>query len=276
MDWSKLGEAFTGQEITGEDVVAAAVLVIIGFALAWFIRRWSRRLLKRVDNSQSELLIGLVVRVAQVLVIAVFVGWALSRLGADIGWLTLMVVVAVFITVLAARPVVEGLGAAAALSTRPAFSIGDEIEVDDTVGQVTDITSRSTVIRTRDGRFVHVPNVQMLAKTVTVYTTADERRSAVDVVVGFDTDIDHVRGVLQHALTGVKGIKRFGSIRAEIVASGIKLSIRFWHPPGIRDEKDAVDAAVQAVLSAFDREGITFAPPTEIAILDQRSASESG
>ena len=63
------------------------------------IRRWSRRLLKRFD-AQSEPLIAFAVRVAQILVVAVFVGWALTTLGADIGWLTLMVAVAVFIAVL--------------------------------------------------------------------------------------------------------------------------------------------------------------------------------
>jgi hypothetical protein len=86
--------------------------LVVGFLLAWLIRRWSRRLLTRFDR-QSEQLIALGVRVTQVLVIAVFVGWALTRLGADIGWLTLLVV-AVFIIVLAARPIIEGLGAGAA------------------------------------------------------------------------------------------------------------------------------------------------------------------
>jgi small-conductance mechanosensitive channel len=272
VDLSKLDEAIAGKQVTGEDVLAAIILVAIGFFLAWLTRRWSRRLLKRV-NSQSEPLVAFAARIAQILVVAVFVGWALTTLGADIGWLTLMVAVAVFIGVLAVRPIVEGLGAGAALSTRPAFSVGDEIAVDDTVGEVINITSRSTVIRLRDGREVHIPNVEMLDKTVTVYTAAEERRSSVEVIVEFGTDLDHARKVIRQALAGVDGITRLGSIRSKVVASGVQLSIRFWHPPGIQEGNDAKDAAIPAILGALADADIGIAPPADIAIVDHHQPS---
>ena len=272
MDLSKLGEAFTGEEVTGEDVLAAIILVAIGLFLAWLTRRWSRRLLERVDN-QLEPLIAFAARVAQVLVVAVFVGWALTTLGADIGWLTLMVVVAVFIAVLAVRPIVEGLGAGAALSTRPAFSVGDEIAVDDAVGEVIDITSRSTVIRLRDGRQVHIPNVEMLDKTVTVYTAGEERRSSVEVVVEFGTDLDHARSVIRAQLADAAGITRLGSIRSKVVASGVELSIRFWHAPGIQAGNDARDAAIPAILGALADANVGIAPPADIAIVEHHQPS---
>lgn len=272
MDLGKLDEALTGESITGEDLLAAALLIAAGFLLAWLVRRWSRRLLKRLDK-HAEPVVALAARVAQVLVIAVFVGWALARLGADIGWLTLMVAVAAFIAILAARPIVEGLGAGAALTTRAAFAVGDEIGIDDTVGEVNDITSRTTVIRMRDGRHVHIPNVEMLKKTVTVYTAADERRSAVEVIVGFETDLDHVRCVLRTSLDGVEDIRRVGSIRSTVVASGIELSIRFWHSSGIESGNDAKDAAISSILSALKDAGVRFAPPTEIAMIDRRRES---
>lgn len=272
MDLSKLGEAIGGEEVAGEDILAALILVAVGFFLAWLSRRWSRRLLKRVDN-QSEPLIAFAARVLQVLIVAVFVGWALTTLGADIGWLTLMVVVAVFIGALAARPIVEGLGAGAALTTRADFSIGDEIAVDDTVGEVIDITSRTTVIRMRDGRNVHIPNVEMLDRTVTVYTAGKERRSAVAVIVDFGTDLDRARNVIRASLTEVAGIKRLGSIRSNVVASGVELSIRFWHAPSIQDGNDARDAAIPAILGALADADIGIAPPADIAIVGHHQPS---
>lgn len=267
MDLDNLDETLTGSELTGQDVLVATILVAIGFFLGWLIRRWSRRLLKRFD-AQSEPLIAFAVRVAQILVVAVFVGWALTTLGADIGWLTLMVAVAVFVAVLAARPIVEGLGAAAALTTRAAFSVGDEIAVNDTIGEVIDITTRTTVIRMRDGRNVHIPNVEMLDKTVTVYTAGEERRSAVEVIVEFGTDLDRARNVIRAPLAEVAGIKRLGSIRSNVVASGVELSIRFWHVPGIQAGNDARDAAIPAILGALADAEIGIAPPADIAIVD--------
>ena len=272
MDLSKLDEAISGEQLTGEDILAALILVAVGFFLAWLTRRWSRRLLKRVDK-QSEPLVAFAARVAQILVVAVFVGWALTTLGADIGWLTLMVAVAVFIGVLAARPIVEGLGAGAALTTRAAFSVGDEIAVDDTVGEVTDITSRTTVIRMRDGRNVHIPNVGMLDKTVTVYTAGEERRSSVEVIVEFGADLDRARDVIRAPLAEVRGIKRLGSIRGRVVGAGVELSIRFWHASGIQTGNDARDAAIPVILGALADADIGVAPPADIAIVEHHQPS---
>jgi small-conductance mechanosensitive channel len=215
-------------------------------------------------------LIGFIVRLAQVLVLAISIGWALTTLGSDIGWLTVMVVVALLIAVLAARPVFEGIGASAALVTRPAFSVGDEIAVDDATGEVIEITNRSTVIKLRDGRRVHIPNVKMLNKTVTVYTIDGERRSAVDVTIAFGNDIDRVEQLIRETLSALDSINRVGSIRARGLTIGVELSIRFWHPPGLQQGNDALNDAVRAITRVLEREAIDIAAP-EVTIVRTRA-----
>jgi small-conductance mechanosensitive channel len=266
-----LDELLTGNDLDWGDVVAAAALLAVGFAISYVIGVWRRRLLGR-PGSQSAQLISLLARVGQVLVIAVFAGWALTRLGSDIGFLTVVVLVALFIGVLALRPILEGIGASAALTTRPAFGIGDEISVGDIAGEVIEITNRSTVIRLRDARLVHIPNVEMINKTVTVITIDGERRSSVDVTLGFDTDIDHAETVLRDALGGLDEISRVGSIRARGLRTGVEISIRFWHPSSIQAGNDAIDAAVRAIKRTLQREGITLAPPIEIDIVNEPHA----
>jgi small conductance mechanosensitive channel len=263
----EIDDMFAGQELSWRNVTAAVVLLAVGFLLSFLIGRWRRRRLGQPDG-QSQQLIGLIARVAQVLVIAIFAGWALTRLGSDIGFLTVMILVAVLIAVLAARPVLEGMGASAALTTRPAFTIGDEISVDEIVGEVIEITNRSTVIRMRDARKVHIPNVEMLNKTVIVYTIDGERRSAIDLTVRLDNDIDRVEQVIRDALTGLDSINRVGSIRARGLTVGAELSVRFWHPPGLQQGNDAVNDAVRAIKTALEREGIDLAASTEVAIVD--------
>lgn len=271
MSFDGLDELLTGNDLDWGDVVAAAALLAVGFAISYVIGVWRRRLLGR-PGSQSAQLISLLARVGQVLVIAVFAGWALTRLGSDIGFLTVVVLVALFIGVLALRPILEGIGASAALTTRPAFGIGDEISVGDIAGEVIEITNRSTVIRLRDARLVHIPNVEMINKTVTVITIDGERRSSVDVTLGFDTDIDHAETVLRDALGGLDEISRVGSIRARGLRTGVEISIRFWHPSSIQAGNDAIDAAVRAIKRTLQREGITLAPPIEIDIVNEPHA----
>ncbi|MGI9644159.1 MAG: mechanosensitive ion channel domain-containing protein [Ilumatobacteraceae bacterium] len=151
-----LDEALAGEQVTGENLLAAGVVLAIGLVAAWLIGRSRRRRLDRFED-QTRQFVGLTMRIAQVQVLAVSVGWALTTLGADIGWLTVLLLALGLIVVLAARPVLEGMGASAALVTRPAFSVGDEISVDETVGEVLEITNRSTVLRLRDAGRVHIP-----------------------------------------------------------------------------------------------------------------------
>jgi small-conductance mechanosensitive channel len=274
VDWDAVNEALTGQRISGEDLFGAGLALLLGFIGAYLIGWWRRR---RLDHfaAQTRQFVGLGTRFAQVLMIAVALGWALTTLGADVGWLTVVLLVTGVIVVLALRPILEGMGASAALVTRPAFSVGDEIEVDDITGKVLEITNRSTVIRQRDGRRVHIPNVEMLSKTVVVLTVDQLRRSAVDVAVGFESDLDHVEQVLRQALGELDSIERVGSVRAQAITVGVELSVRFWHPSSIEDGNDAVNDAVRTIVATLRQEGIRFAPPAELAIVDDATAQES-
>ena len=273
VDWDSIDEALTGDQVSGQELLTAAILLATGIGVSLLLGRWRKRLLNRLDLQAGQL-IGLIVRLVQVLVFAVFFGWALTTLGSDIGWLTVMVIVGILIAVLAARPLLEGIGASAALATRPAFSVGDEITVDDATGKVQEITNRSTVIKLRDGRRVHIPNVEMLSKTVTVYTVDGERRSAVDLTIGLGNDIDRVERVIRGALGELDTINRVGSIRARGLTVGVELSVGFWHPPGIQQGNDALDDAVRAIKTALEREGIDLAASTEVAIVDTAARAD--
>jgi small-conductance mechanosensitive channel len=268
IDWGSIDEALTGgQAVSGEALLVAGLVLGFGLLVAVLIGRWRRRQMRTLQDQAREFL-GLGARIAQMLVVAISVGWALNVIGADIGWLNVVLIVAGVILVLAARPVIEGIGASAALVTRSGFNVGDEIAVDDAIGKVVEITNRSTVIRLRDARRVHIPNVEMLSKTVMVYTVDRLRRSAVEVTVGFESDVDQVEQLLRDALSTLGSIERVGSIRAQEVTSGVQLSVRFWHPSGIQDGNDAVDDAVRTIVTTLRREHIAFAPPVDLAIVE--------
>lgn len=268
IDWGVIDEALTGgQAVSGEALLVAGLVLGAGILGAVLIGRWRHRQMGKLEDQAREI-IGLGSRIAQMLVVAISVGWALNAIGADIGWLNVVLIVAGVILVLAARPVIEGMGASAALVTRSAFNIGDEIAVDDAIGEVVEITNRSTVIRLRDARRMHIPNVEMMSKTVMVYTVDRLRRSAVEVTVGFESDVDHVEQLLRDELSALDSIERVGSIRAQKLTSGVQLSVRFWHPSGIQDGNDAVNDAVRTIVRMLRREHIIFAPPVDLAIVD--------
>ena len=275
MDLDEIEKALTGQDVTGTDALVALGLVVVGVVFYVVVGRLLRRAVGRLPEGVAPgEAFDIGIRLAQLLVLGVFVAWALTVLGANVGWLTLIIVALLVIGAIAAKPFIDGLASSVVVATRSAFSVGDEISVDDVVGRVERIANRSTVIRTRDGRRVHIPNSELVDKTVTVFTAFDERRSAVDLTVALDTDLAAADETIRQALDGVESIRRVGSIRARAFDEGVVLSIRFWHGPRLVEGNDAIDGAVRALKVAFERAGIGLAPGSSILITHDGAAGE--
>ena len=267
MDLDEIEEALTGQDITGTDAAVALVLLLIGIALYLLTGRLLRRAVARwpqrvVPGEAFDVGISFV----QFLVLGVFIAWALTVLGLNVGWLTLLIVAFLVIGGILAKPFIDGLTSSVIVATRSSFSVGDEIEIDGLVGRVKRIQNRSTVLRTRDGRSIHIPHSELVDKTIIIYTAHHERRSSVDVTLELDTDLDAADQVIRDALDGVDAIHRIGSIRAQSFREGVVLSIRFWHDPRIADGNEAIDGAVRALKVAFAQAGIELAPTSSIRI----------
>ena len=109
MDLDKIEEALTGETISGTEAIVALVLVVVG---------------------------------------GVFVAWAMTVLGGNVRWLTLLTITFIVVLAILAKPFVDGLTSSVLVATRTAFSVGDEIEVEGVIGEVAKIGNRSTIIRT--------------------------------------------------------------------------------------------------------------------------------
>jgi small conductance mechanosensitive channel len=117
----------------------------------WATRKWLSR-----PGSPSAEVAALAARLAR-WVIIIGTACVLSFVGVSIGWLATTVVAMLAVVFLIVRPQLEGLAAAVVVTTRPAFGVGDEVQVDKWRDEVVEVTSRSVVLRTRDGRRVHLP-----------------------------------------------------------------------------------------------------------------------
>jgi len=267
MDLDKIEEALTGQSVSGTDVLVALALMVIGgimfLLVGRLLHRGSERWARGVLPGE---VFDVGIRLAQFFVFGVFVAWALTVLGGNVRWLTLLTITMIVVMVILAKPFVDGLTASVLVATRTAFSVGDEIEAEGVIGEVTKIGNRSTIIRTRDGRRVHIPHSELADKTITVFTAYEERRSTLTVSLDLGTDLDHADEVISDALGDVDAITRLGSIRAQSFEEGIVLTIRFWHGPRLPDATIAVDGAVRAIHVAFAETGIEFAPSSSIRI----------
>jgi small-conductance mechanosensitive channel len=85
--------------------------------------------------------------------------------------------------------------------------VGDIMEVDSIVGKLQTINLRASVLLTRDGYNIIVPNHKFITENVINWThQAFDRRFHLEVGVGYDSDIDLVTAVLTKCAIGQKEV----------------------------------------------------------------------
>jgi small-conductance mechanosensitive channel len=141
------------------------------------------------------------------------------------------------------------------------FRVGDVIAVEelDKWGEVVDVGTRTTRIRTRDSRLVIVPNSKIGASQVINYTFPDnEYRVYSDILVAYGSDFDQVRRVAQGAVRSVQGVLPEEPVDVLFHEYGVSariMRVRWWIDD-MNQEKRIIDGVNEALEIAFDEAGI--------------------
>ena len=248
-------------QVTGWEIFWAVVVLLVAYPAGRLTARAVRGSLRRIPSASHipEVVAHDVARFAKWFVWLVAAGVALAILGADVGWLTIALIVTLGIAVLALRPMIENTAASLVLTVRPSWTIGDQIEFDGNRGKVLDIGSHSTSIETVDGVRIHTPNTKMVQETVKVYTARDTRRAEFTMNLDGSTDVAHAIELFTNALTSADVVA--DDPPPDVVASGfdgdgITLTARVWYPSSLTSDSPVLDSAVQAVADALQKAGI--------------------
>jgi small conductance mechanosensitive channel len=256
-------EFVANTEINGWDVLFAVLTLTGAWLLSKVTRRVVNRLLGRVEGIPHDAK-QLIARIAGYIVVTLGLAYALSLLGADVAPLLTVVLVVVAVLALALRSVAENFAAGIVLQTRRTVALGDEIAALGHTGVVETMNSRSVVIRTADGRLVHLPNIKLLEGPVANHTVLGARRSELAVQVTGSIDIDSVVGRVRAALEGVGEVLTDPAASLAVVAVGperVDLAIGFWHRPS--DHAVTISAVATEVARALRELELPFAvgPP---------------
>jgi small conductance mechanosensitive channel len=268
--------ALDTSDLSGTDVVAAIVVLVATVAVAWLVGGLTRRYLARPETSSLQVA-ALGARAARWAVYFIGGAWALSFLGASANWFAITLALVGVLVVMIARPMLEKFAAGVALTTRPAFGVGDDIGVKDFKGTVIEITGRSTVLRLRDGRRVHIPNTDVVSETIVVYTTDQKRRTSVELEVEARHPVADVEAVLLGALAGAEAVASDPPprVRARGFGNAVSLSVRFWHASGLAAEGEALDQAVRAMSVALRDAGMALASGSLVVAVEPGGSGES-
>ncbi len=264
----QLGDALNASDVTGWNVLAAVVVVVGGIALGSLVRRLTVKAVRRIDGVPEGIAQD-AGRAAAWLAYIVAGAMALSILGVSVGWVTIVVVVVAIVGVLMVRPMIENSAAGMLLTIRPAFGVNDQIGTVSHEGTVTEIGSRSTVLKTSDGRKVHVPNTEVLSQPIIVYTAFDSRKASFDITVEPDTDLERTTKLLLAAIADVKDVRHDppAAVQATgVVNNAVVLSISYWYPSSMTSDGPVTDGVIRATMPALADAGIKLAiPPLDVS-----------
>jgi small-conductance mechanosensitive channel len=259
----ELGEAISPEGVSLADLLLAVVLVATALPVSRFVERIARALVRRLPKVSTEAA-AVIAYGSRYLTLFLLASMALNLLGVNIGWALALAVLFLIVVVLTLRPLVQNGAAGFLLKTRPAFAVGDEVQVSDFRGEVLSISARTTVLRTRDGKRIHIPNTDVLDNEIIVFTAFRARRLSVDLRIDQRSDLDRVSEVLTAAVGALPIAKAQPPpkvIATSLVDGAVGLSVQFWFEPQALGEQAAVDAATRAVHAALRNAGIELLPP---------------
>ncbi len=265
-DIGKIEETLDTSGVTGWDIVAAIAILLLTWPVTVVVGRISERLIRRVPNL-PEYAYNIAARGVRILVSIIGLALSMSLLGVNVGWFSVTLVLVAVVAVLMLRPLIENLAGGLLLQARPSFHIGDEIETQGTLGEVIEINARSTVIRTRDWKRVHIPNQDVLSDSITVFTAFDRRRSAIELEIEYGAGVEQASRLLVEAASAVDGVHSDPPpyIRARGFGTATYiLSLRWWHDPDLSSGVRTLDGVVRQVKRVLDEAGIALPSPEVI------------
>lgn len=266
IDVGLISDEFDIRAITTADLTIAGIAIVVGIVLAYLAKRGLRRVLNGIDN--MPILAGdVIARIVGYAIFTLAISVALEAIGVSFGLIGSVLLLVVVMVVLAARPLLQDLGAGLIIQLRRPFQVGDQVVIDEVEAVIEEVSARTVRTITVDGRRVHFPNRTVLAGAITNLTSEGHRLTTFVVGVAYHTDLDRAVQVIVEAIEDVPTVFADPPPMAfvqEFASSTIEIACRFWHEPEIQAEWVARDAAMRAVKRSFNENGITIAFPQRV------------
>jgi MscS family membrane protein len=215
------------------------------------------------DINRLQPIYMVVKRLVQILLLIGYVSIFLSYFGIDItAFAAALGIGGLAISLAAQDTLADAIAGFLILIDQP-FRVGDRIEISGlgTWGDVVDIGTRSTRIRTLDNRLVIVPNSAIAKDQVVNYTYPDPRyRVQVEVGIDYDSDLKLAREAAIHAVKNVEGVlldKPIDALFVDFGESTITFRIRWWINSYV-DTRRMFDKVNEALLHGFNEAGINM------------------
>jgi small-conductance mechanosensitive channel len=257
--------------ITLGQLIAVALTIVVVLSLtSWLIRMVSQRLLK---GGRDANLVQLISRLIWFAALTVLFFTALSMLNVPLGAFAFVTgAIAIGIGFGAQNIINNFISGWILMGERP-IRIGDLLEVNNTLGRVEAINTRSTRIKRTDGVRIVIPNSHLLENMVVNWNLGDEYiRIFVSVGVAYGSPVRRVAELIEQAVTEQEDVLQDPEPRVlfqDFADSALLFEAYFWtrlRPGGnLRLLRSEIRFRIDEL---FRENGITIAFPQRDVHLD--------
>jgi len=249
----------------GPKLLAAMIILTIGYLVARQISRWLERALSHLEMEPPVR--SLIVRIARVLVSLLFVIMALQNLGVELLPLVAGLGVAGAGIALATQGLLSNLFAGLTIILTKPFRVGEYIGIVGEEGAVETVTLFQTTLTHPDRSRVVIPNRKIVGEILHNYGKI--RQIDITVGVAYDTELNQALTLIQevlrdnarvlHDLAPVIGVR-------QLADSSVNIAVKPW--VGVQDYGPAGAEINKTLLEAFREHGIVVPyPQREVRLL---------
>jgi small-conductance mechanosensitive channel len=268
-------------------IIDAVVALLVGSLLYWFIRFWGLRYAQRTSTASDDFMVSLAARVVQFTVYFIGLMLILGRLGVNLApLLTGAGVFGLLLGLIGRDLFANTLAGLWLISERP-YDIGQRIllpkslgDIHGSWGDVVSIGLRSTHVLSVDGVMLTIPNSTLVNDTIANFGYGPSARMRARVRVGVAPDAENVRRAIEvgrAAIAATPGVcedpKPVEVLARDFRDWDVLLEARFFvgGPSAFRAIKSD---AIQAILVAFEDQGVQLSQPVTRVALSEVEASQ--
>jgi small-conductance mechanosensitive channel len=245
-------------------ILQLTIFSIMGMRLVDFaLENYQESLATKSDLARVKPIISTVNRLSRGLIIVLAFSVGLSHFGISVNALSAMIIVLGAIIALGAQDIISDVISGFIILTDQPYRVADRIYVKeiDTWGEVLEIGTRTTRLRTGDNRELIIPNSELANSQVINYTVLDPGyRQETRLGVAYGSDFKKVQKVIEDTVSGVDGVMKEKPVDVffkEFGDTTRTMRVRWWidHFKNKNPMLDRVNAALEL---ALDKENIVM------------------
>jgi small-conductance mechanosensitive channel len=259
-------------------ILQAAASVVVTLMLALWAGALLEERLMRMESVHSSLR-TIMARMGKAVLILTAVLLSLSLVGIDLTALSVFGGALGVGIGLGLQKIVSSYVSGFVILLERSLSIGDVVAIDKYQGQVTQINTRYTIVRSGDGIETVVPNEMLVLGAVQNYSLTDRiLRLTTNITIGYQYDIERVLELMQDAAICVKRVSRNPIPQALLLkfeADGFLVELSFWISDPENGRTNVLSEVNRAIWKTLQNHHIDLPyPQREIRIIDAKEKVE--